>query len=111
MAFTCAHNYSRREYYDQLLPELRRRLEAWPTPMGLTASVRQSGGGLSFVFILTDTNLRFYFSSHRPAQILLADYYLPRMHVACPPCLFNGLRQDVIKTQPDLQDRIRAWAA
>jgi len=33
------------------------------------------------------------------------------MHVACPPCLFNGLRQDVIKTQPDLQDRIRAWAA
>ena len=47
----------------------------------------------------------------RPTQILLADYYLPRMHVACPPCLYNGLRQDAIKAQPDLQERIRAWAA
>ena len=118
IAFTCTPTFARREYYEQLLPDLRQRLESLPTPLPLTASVRvgcalrrahqyaQARGG-------ADPSLAPCEHCYRAGtvQLLLADYYQPRMHMACPPCVFNSFRQDALKAHPELANQIRTWNA
>jgi hypothetical protein len=112
IAFTCGHTYGRREYFEQILPELRRRLDSLPAPAPLTASVRPSPTITSSARrkrTHTDTQARTRAWTDTCAQLWLASYYLPRMPLACPLCAFNGLRQDLVRAQPDAADRVRAW--
>jgi hypothetical protein len=41
VAFTCGHDYARQHFVDVLVPELRARLKAFPTPIPVTAALLQ----------------------------------------------------------------------
>ncbi len=98
-AFTCGHQFLRRQFFDSVIPELRKRLDTLPSPLPLTAQVGRSVTG------------RRRDGADGPRQMCLSGYHQAHQtHLACPLCLFNGLRQDMQRLQPDAAaDKAKNW--
>jgi hypothetical protein len=63
VAFTCGHLFTEKAFNDEILPQLREKVSALPIPLPLTL------------------------------KMILADYQLKMINLACPVCVYNYLRE------------------
>ncbi|KJE88999.1 hypothetical protein CAOG_00561 [Capsaspora owczarzaki ATCC 30864] len=81
VVFTCDHCFSRRNLNDTVLPELEKRL---------TALASFGKGSIT-------------------ARLILADYRLGLVSLACPMCLFNALRMEVVNSSSSMANIPSVW--
>eukprot|EP01118_Nematostelium_gracile_P001278 TRINITY_DN11323_c0_g1_i1.p1 TRINITY_DN11323_c0_g1~~TRINITY_DN11323_c0_g1_i1.p1 ORF type:complete len:147 (-),score=39.22 TRINITY_DN11323_c0_g1_i1:5-409(-) len=61
VVFTCGHQFSRKEFFETVLPQLKLRFEELPTQIPLTA------------------------------KLVLAEYHQQVINLACPYCFYNAI--------------------
>jgi hypothetical protein len=77
--FSCGHVYTRRALVDELLPKLSAGMRALPRGLALTT------------------------------EVLLQEYRRPKITAACPACVFNSFREDVVGKDPAAARKFKPW--